>query len=166
MGKTRIRPAGNEDYAAIVAIYNQAVATGVQTADENAVSLEDKLPWLQKHDGKPYAIYVACVDSTVIGYVALSPYRFGRAAFKQTAEISYYLDTEHQGKGIGSLLIDHALRQCGSLGLKSLVAILLSCNSPSIALLEKFGFESWGLMPDIGRLKTGCVDHLYYGKKI
>ncbi|MBN4059738.1 MAG: N-acetyltransferase [SAR86 cluster bacterium] len=161
-----IKPAGPEHYDAIIGIYNQAVLTGLQTADTGEVTVEDKRDWLALHDGEHYSIYVACEDEKVVGYLALSPYRHGRAAFHHTAEISYYLDAQFQGQGIGSTLIEHAISQCSALEIESLVAILLSCNTTSVALLEKFGFKRWGLMPNIANLKIGKVDHYYYGKEL
>ncbi len=161
-----ITPASPKHYEAIVQIYNQAVRKGLQTADEQEVTVDEKIAWLQQHDGEHYGIYVAIEEDNVMGYLALSPYRHGRAAFYHTAEISYYLDTQYQGKGFGTKLIEHALSQCPALGIENLVAILLSCNMVSIALLEKFGFERWGLMPNIAKLNIGNVDHYYYGLKL
>lgn len=153
-------------YRDIIRIYNQAVDTGVQTADSNRVSLDEKKAWLDLHTGEHYVIYVILMAEKVAGYLALSPYRHGRSAFYKTAEISYYLDAEFQGQGLGARLLEHAMAQCPALGIESLVAILLSCNTASIALLEKFAFETWGCMPGIAKIKTRNVDHLYYGKHL
>ncbi len=158
--------ASSAHYGDIVRIYNQAVIAGSQTADENTISLKEKLPWLKQHTGDHYIIYVASVDAVIVGYLALSPYRYGRSAFAKTAEISYYLDNNYQGMGIGTKLIQHAINQCSELGIESLIAVLLSCNSASIAILKKFNFEKWGSMPNIANLKNGNVDHLYYGKHL
>jgi len=161
-----ITQASPTDYRDIVRIYNQAVVAGSQTADENPISLKEKLPWLKQHTGEHYIIYVANIDAKIVGYLALSPYRYGRSAFTRTAEISYYIDNNHQGKGIGIKLIKHAIIQCEELKIESLIAILLACNSRSIAILKKFKFEQWGAMPNIAKLKNGNVDHLYYGKHL
>lgn len=153
-------------YGDIVEIYNQAIVAGSQTADENTVSLKEKLSWLKQHTGEHYIIFVAIIDSEIVGYLALSPYRYGRSAFAKTAEISFYLDQNHQRKGIGSQLMQHAINKCPELKIKALIAILLSCNSASIAILKKFNFEKWGVMPGIAKLKSDTVDHLYYGKHL
>ncbi len=161
-----ITPASPSHYPDIVRIYNQAVVAGSQTADENTFSLKEKLPWLKRHTGDHYTIYVAIINAEIIGYIALSPYRYGRPAFAKTAEISYYIDKNNQGKGIGSQLIQYALNQCSELKIESLIAILLSCNGASLATLKKFNFEKWGRMPNIAKIKGSSVDHLYYGKHL
>ncbi len=154
------------DYPDIVRIYNQAITAGSQPAEEEVVSLEDKLPWLQQHTGDHYVIYVASHNENVIGYLALSPYRFGRSGFTKTAEISYYIDRHHQGNGIGKIFMQYAIEQCPQREIETLIAILLACNTASIALLEKYEFKQWGCMPNIAKLKNGGVDHLYYGRHL
>ncbi|MCK5718414.1 MAG: N-acetyltransferase [Thiomargarita sp.] len=161
-----IIPAASDHYIDIVRIYNQAVVAGLQTADENSISLQEKLPWLKQHTGDKYIIYVANIGIEIVGYLAISPYRYGRSAFVNTAEISYYIEKNHQGKGIGTQLIQHAIHQCPYLEIHSLIAILLSCNSASIAILKKFNFKEWGIMPNIAKMKNGNVNHLYYGKHL
>ena len=158
-----IKQATAENYNDIVRIYNQAVVTGVQTADEKIVSVKEKLSWLELHTGEHYIIYVESINSNIVGYLALSPYRHGRSAFLKTAEISFYVDSQYQRKGIGKKLIEHAISQCSDLNIDALIAILLSCNIASIAILKTFNFEKWGTMPKIAKLKSGDIDHLYYG---
>jgi phosphinothricin acetyltransferase len=83
-----------------------------------------------------------------------------------TAEVSYYVDYAHHGKGIGSMLMEHAIFDCQRIKKRILFAILLEVNVPSIRLLQKFGFEKWGFMPDVAEFSHGLCGHLYYGKKV
>jgi phosphinothricin acetyltransferase len=82
------------------------------------------------------------------------------------AEVSYYVDEGQRGKGVGSKLMHHALKEAPNFGFSVLVAILLNKNPASIALLDKFGFTAWGLMPGIARIGEEEADHLYYGLKL
>jgi phosphinothricin acetyltransferase len=59
------------------------------------------LEWFREHDNKEYPVYVAGIDNTVIGFVYINSYRSGRAALKQTAEISYFVDKNYRGMGVG-----------------------------------------------------------------
>lgn len=161
-----IRQASAEDYPEIVRIYNQAVSAGGLTGDEHLQTLDKKRAWLEQHNGRHYDLFVAQAGEEIRGYLALSPYRYGRPAFFNTAEISYYVDENYHRQGIASRLLDHALDACEKLEINTLIAILLSGNQASITLLEKNGFREWGCMPQIGRLQNGMVDHLYYGKHL
>ena len=80
--------------------------------------------------------------------------------------ISCYLDFSIHGQGIGSRLMEFMLSEAQRLGFRTLVAILLDCNSASIALLKKYGFSEWGRLPEIACLSGCYFDHLYYGKAL
>src|SRR5512139_155290 len=107
--ETIIRVAKLEDLPAIVGIYNQAVPTYRSTANTTPVTVEARQKWFQDHEPNHYPIFVAELDGCVIGWCSLSVYRPGRAALRFTAEISYYVDADHQGQGVGQALICHAL---------------------------------------------------------
>jgi phosphinothricin acetyltransferase len=68
--------------------------------------------------------------------------------------------------GIGSTLLEYAVKRAGEFNLKFLIAILISHNHPSIGVLKKFGFEEWGRMPGIVEFDGLTYDHLYYGRRV
>ena len=121
-----IRLAEQRDLPAIVEIYNQAIRMKSATADTVPVTLDERGAWLAGHDPSHYPVFVAVLDDAVVGYCSLSPYRAGRMALRHTAEISYYIHEKHRRKGIGSMLIEHAIRAGPRFGLKTLFAILFA----------------------------------------
>jgi hypothetical protein len=50
-----IRQAKPLDYPQLLQIYNQAVLAGGLTGDEPPLSLEERLPWLERHDALHYS---------------------------------------------------------------------------------------------------------------
>ena len=161
-----IRRAAAKDLGRLSDIYNQAVNAGYCTCDTQNFSEEERRGWFAVNENDRTPVFVGEAEGMVIGYAYLSLYRGGRPAVKDTAEISYYLDFDYLGKGIGKALFEHTVNAAKDLGYENLVAILLSCNEASIGLLKKFGFEEWGRMPDIAHTKGAVHSHLYYGKKI
>lgn len=161
-----IRLAKDTDLVSLVEIYNQAIVTKRCTADTETFQVEDRLSWFEDHQSKEYPLYVYEADNNVVGYLYFSGYRPGRKAMQHTAEVSYYLHNDYQGKGIGTKLMTFALNEGKELGFKTLLAILLAINVPSIKLLEKFGFEEWGCLPDIANFDGELCSHLYYGLKL
>ena len=155
--------AQKKDYPAIVDIYNQAIATGQNTADTELLTLEERAEWFASHTPEQYPLLVAKEAGTVVGYLTISAYRYGRKALIHTAEVSYYIHFDHHRKGIASQLMDVALKISPSLQIKTLIAILIGSNQGSIGLLKKYGFKEWGCMPDIVELTEGKSDHVYYG---
>lgn len=161
-----IRIAKNNDLEALVSIYNQAIVAGFQTADMEPMTISDRKEWFESHAPKQYPIFVAEIDKQVAGYLSISPYRPGRRAVRYTAELSYYVHNSFQRRGIASNLMRQAIDICPSIGIKTLFAILIDRNSPSIKLLEKFGFEKWGFLPGVSDFDGVEAGHLYYGLRV
>ncbi len=161
-----IRLASLDDVPAINLIYNQAIRSLGKTADLKPIALPDHEKWFEDRDSDMYPLYVLDIEDQTVGYFYFAPYRKGREALNQTAEITYYLDEDHLGKGLGTKLMEYGLSQAADLGFTTLVAILLDCNKASIGILRKFGFEEWGRVPKAARIKGIEYDHLYYGRKV
>ena len=115
---------------------------------------------------KQFPIYVAEEDGNVAAWLSFSPYRPGRQALDRTTEISYYVHENYRRKGIGEALLSFALQLAPSLNFSTMVAILLDNNNPSIKLLEKFGFERWGLIPGAAEFGDITCGHLFMGRKL
>ena len=156
-----IKIATQGDLPAIVEIYNQAVIAGEKTADLTTFSVNQRIEWFHQHTPEKYPIYVAVKDEVITGYLSFSAYREGREAFAHTAEVSYYIDKNYRGKSIGSELLQHAIQCCPALDIKNLIAMLIEGNQESIGLLEKFGFEQWGHLPNIAEFNGDETGHLY-----
>ena len=160
---TVIRVAGSDDLPALTEIYNQAIALRSATADLEPVTVSERRQWLGAHPADTYPVFVAEVSRRVTGYCSLSPYREGRQALRHTAEISYYIHEDWRGRGYGSQLIAHAIEVAPTLGFSVLFAILLDVNTDSVRILEKFGFERWGHLPEVADFDGAICGHFYYG---
>ena len=159
----QIRFANGNDLPFIVDIYNQAIAAKNSTADLHPFTVEQRVDWFSKFDANSYPIYVAEINNEVIGYATLSPYRNGREALRKVAEISFYLNHNAIGKGIGSALVKHVITDCARINKETLLAILLDVNTASIKLLQKFNFNEWGNLPLNSDFDGHRYHHLIYG---
>jgi phosphinothricin acetyltransferase len=161
-----IRPAIPKDYFEIVKIYNHAVDEKFATADTDYVSVESRKDWFEQHSADTYPIYIAEENGEVIGWCSLSPHRPGRKALRKIAEISYYIHKGHRRKGIANSLITYTIGKAKELGFTNLFTILLDLNKASIHILEKFGFEKWGHLPDVAEIEGVICGQFIYGKKL
>ena len=164
----QIRIATADDLAQIVAIYNQAVLRGNCTADTETLDPKERESWFTEHSPDKYPIFVICDKEygKVLGWYSLSAHRKGRKALAKVAEISYYVDSKQQGKGLGNTLMRHALDTAAQCGLHNLFAILLDTNTVSIALLEKYGFKQWGHLPDIAEFPDRICGQFIFGRPV
>jgi phosphinothricin acetyltransferase len=160
-----IRKAEIKDIDSIDTIYNQAIYSKYIVADLTPWTPKKRIKWFEDHNNN-YPIFVAEKEHDVIGYITISPYRPGRMALKQTAEISYFIDENNKRKGIAKKLIAYVESKCSELGIKTLFAIIIDCNKASIGLIEKCGYTIWGHLPNIAVFDVVEVGHLYYGKRI
>jgi len=154
------------DLKRITEILNQAILWGQTNAFTQTFCEEDRLDWFNNHTDGRYRIFVAKQNDQVIAYLSLSPYRKGRQAFLNTAEVSYYVDFNHHKKGIASLLMQHAFDYCRENNFTTLLAFLYGHNKQSISFLKKFDFEEWGLLPGVAIVNGKNFDHVIYGKRI
>lgn len=161
-----IRPATKNDWPFIIEIYNEGIVNRLSTAETKPVTVEDKMEWLKEHEEELFPLLMAEADGVIAGWICLSAYRKGRQALQNTAEISYYIRKHYWKKGIATQLMQAMISKAKELGFKNLIAILIDANNASTALLKKFGFEQWGLMPDIIEIDDKAYGHAYYGKKL
>ena len=164
--EVHIREADISDLPSIVSIYNQAVPTRRSTANTIPWTVESRTPWFIEHKPDNHPIFVAEVDGQVVGWCSLSVYRPGRLALRFTAEISYYIDSNFQRKGVGQTLIQHAIEVCPILNIKNIIAVIIDRNEPSRKILEKLGFEQWAYLPRVLDFDGQEFGEYYYGIRV
>ncbi|MEN8840667.1 MAG: N-acetyltransferase, partial [Octadecabacter sp.] len=98
--KIRQEQTGDE---AVIAEVTRAAFAGKAYANGD----EDTLPAKLRDGGALILSLVAVTGKTVIGHVALSPAKVGDAKWLAVGPVSVVPD--HQGRGIGSALVNHAV---------------------------------------------------------
>lgn len=144
------RPARSEDLEFIVNVYNSTITSRMVTADTEAISVEERIEWFKAHSER-YPLWIIRVDQIDIGFVSIRPF-YGRPAYRNTVEISIYLDEKHRGKGYGKQVLLKGISLCKKLGHKNLLGFIFEHNLASIALFKKCGFKEWGLLPGIAEM--------------
>lgn len=147
-------------------IYNQAVDDGLRTAHIHHYSMEERKSWFSEHSKEWFPVYVYLRDGEVLGWVSISSYRSDRQALNEVVEVSYYVHYGFHRQGIGTKLLEQAVSFCRNHHYRIMVAILVSDNMASIALLKKFGFQEVGRIPEAFHYKKDFYDHLFMSKNI
>ncbi len=159
-----IRIAELSDLPSIVDIYNQAISAGT-TGHTDAFTVQIRREWFLSHSARR-PLLVAETGETIIGWSNLTDYRPGRQAFQQTAEMSYYVHSEHRRQGVATALVSHMTKLAPSLKVRTLIAIILETNVASANLMERLGFSRWAELPSVARLDNQDVGHVYYGLRL
>ncbi len=160
-----IRTAIQSDLPALTTIYNQAILAK-QTADTVPFEVSGRQAWFDAHLDPQFPLYTALLDDQIVGYGTLSKYRGGRPALRHVVEISYYLHQSHQGKGIGTRLLQFLLKEAKQLGFQTAYALLLDINIPSVGLLKKLAFQQWGHLPNIAEVDGEICGQYIFGKPL
>jgi ribosomal-protein-alanine N-acetyltransferase len=103
------------------------------------------------------APFVIESDGDVVGRILLNGIVRGAL---QSASVGYWVEEQRSGRGIASralgLVIGHAF---GELGLHRLQAETTLTNAASARILERAGFEQYGVAPDYLRIAGRWQDH-------
>lgn len=145
-----IRDARESDLAGILPIRNHAIVHSTATWTDEVESLEDCSRWLAERRAADDAVLVAEEDGTVVGYAAYTRWR-PRMGYRYTVADSVYVLDEHQGKGIGKMLLVELIARATAAGKHVMIADIESNNAVSIKLHLSLGFTPAGTLPQIGR---------------
>lgn len=159
-----IRHATLADLPAIVAIYNSTIP-GYVTADTEPVTVESRVDWFHSYSPNHRPLWVMEIDGVVAGWLGLRSF-YGRSAYDITVEVSLYVASDYRRQGVGKALLEYAIETAPQFGITTLLGLVFAKNTPSIRLLEQFGFEQWGYLPQVARFATEDVDLVIVGKRV
>ena len=144
-----VRDSTEADLPAIVDIYNQSIAGAWSTADTKPISVSDRLDWYRKHSPEKRPLWVAEINGEIGAWVGLTSFYEGRPAYDATAEISLYIASAFQKRGIGTLLKKRMIEHCPRLGVTSLISMHFDHNAATRRINEQLGFEKAGHLSEI-----------------
>ncbi len=143
---TTIRAFQPEDWPTVQAIYQQGIDTKNATFQTQAKS------WTEWDESMlKICRLVAVTDGKVSGWAALSGVS-SRAVYAGVAEVSIYIASHQQGKGIGRSLLIELICQSESEGFWTLQAGIFPENEGSIVLHLKCGFAKVGVRQKLGQM--------------
>jgi len=145
-----LRPMTDADWRAVRKIYGEGIATANAT-------FETELPDWNHWDGNHLrACRLVAEESQaggkrILGWAALSPVS-RRRVYAGVAEVSVYVATNAQGRGLGKALLQALVEESERCGLWSLQASIFPENVASIALHKSCGFREVGVRQRLGKL--------------
>lgn len=166
MDELQFRMATLQDLPAIASILNQAILQGGQTAYTAPVDVADRELWLAKHSADQWPAFVVEKAGHIVGWCCFSPHRAGRSSLASLAEVTYYLDANWQGQGIGTATLEFLITEGAKRKFRNLFAILMDTNAASIHLLKKKGFQQWGHLPEVAEVDGRICGQVIYGRKV
>jgi L-amino acid N-acyltransferase YncA len=150
-----IRPSRTSDLDAMYAIFQAVVATGTTYAFAPDTGRDEALTYFV---GPGIASWVVEDEGRVVGMYKLVPNRHGLGS--HVANASFMVDPHHGGRGVGTLMGRHCLREARRAGFLSIqFNFVVSTNTPAVALWKKLGFQIVGTLPKaFNHRERGLVD--------
>ncbi|NND49578.1 MAG: N-acetyltransferase [Rhizobiales bacterium] len=146
-----IRHAVEADFAAVTAIYADAVLTGTASYELEPPGLDEMLRRWRALGEQGYPYRVAERDHTITGYAYAGPYR-PRPAYRFTAENAVYVAADARRGGVGRALLEQIISDCGQAGFRQMIAVIGdgSTHAASVGLHEALGFRLIGTIEGSG----------------
>jgi L-amino acid N-acyltransferase YncA len=147
-----IRPSGDADVVAMLAIYRHHVARGVGDLGDyepEALDEEDLKRRRKTMRRKRLPHLVAELNGEVAGYAYAVLFR-KRPAYRYTVKHSIYVHPDHLHEGIGRRLLPTLIEACATAGYRQMIGYIDGANEASLRLHETCGFRRVGLLPSVG----------------
>lgn len=160
-----VRDAGEEDLAAILAIYNDAVINTTAVYDYAPRSMEGELVWFAAKRDAKLPVLAAVDEGAVVGFASYGPFR-PWPAYLHTVENSVYVAPQRRGAGIGTALLGPLIARARSAGFHTMVAGIDASNAASLRLHEKFGFAQAGHFREVGWKFDRWLDLVFLQKML
>jgi L-amino acid N-acyltransferase YncA len=159
-----IRACEGKDTPEICEIYNYYIANTVITFEENPLSLADMSARIEAYT-ELYPWLVCEVEGVVVGYAYATKWK-ERAAYKNSLEVTVYLEHTQGEKGYGKALYSVLFESLKEIGCHVLLGGIALPNEASIGLHEYFGFKKVAHFPEVGFKLGRWVDVGYWQKII
>lgn len=144
-----IRDAVQADFEEITAIYNDVLTNSTAIYSDRPAGVSDRIAWWHARLEQRYPVLVATDGRRVCGFGSFGDFR-SWPGYRFTVEGTVHVASEFRGQGVGSLLLEALIVQARNAGKHSMIAGVDSENTASLHLLERFGFERVGCLPEIG----------------
>jgi L-amino acid N-acyltransferase YncA len=156
-GELEVRAARAEDLPAILAIYNDVIASTDAIFTEVPDTLDARREWFERRrtDGLP--VLVAVSGAQIAGFASYGPFR-PWPGYRDTVEHSVHVGAEHRRRGIGRALLGALIEHARGAHKHVIVAGIDGANDASIALHASLGFERVGYLNEVARKGARHLD--------
>ena len=160
-----IRDAVEADVPAILAIYNDVIATSTAVYREEPVTLEERLAWVRGRQAQGYPVLVAADASGVVGFISCGEFRHS-PCYLYSVEHSLHVRADQRRRGVGRALIEALIPRASALGKHVLIGGVDAENTASLRLHESLGFEEVARFREVGRKFGRWLDLVFLQRYI
>lgn len=142
-----IRKATEKDLEAILEIVNYNILNTTSIYDYEPRTLAQQKTIFDDKVKANFPLIVIEVDGEVAGFGTYGTFRF-KEGYKFTVEHSVYVSINHQGKGLGKLLLAELIELAKKQKLHTMIAVIDAENQNSVEFHKQFGFKTVGIIKE------------------
>ena len=144
-----IRKATTSDLPSILEIVNFAIANTTAIYDYDSRILEQQAEIFETKKANNFPLFVIEVENEILGFGTYDTFRT-KIGYRFTVEHSVYVKDGFAGKGIGKLLLQKLIDTAKAEKYHVMIGVIDASNENSIRFHEKFGFQSMGILKEVG----------------
>jgi len=147
---------------AILEIFNEAILNSTALYDYTPRTRQSMAGWFEaKQRGGFPVIGVENAAGILVGFGSYGIFR-AWPAYKYTVEHSVYVQQDHRGQGLGTVLVKELIAAARDSDLHALIGGIDATNAGSISLHEKLGFRHVGTLSQVGFKFGRWLDLAFY----
>ncbi|SFD74706.1 phosphinothricin acetyltransferase [Paenibacillus catalpae] len=156
MSEILVRHATPLDIQGILTLYNQGIEDRIATLEVEPKDISYMEGWFNSRSAR-YSVLVAVEGAAVVGWASLNKYSL-RSAYDGVADLSIYIEREHRGIGIGSMLLTKLEEVTLCSGFYKILLFTFPFNGLGQGLYRKLGYREVGIFYKQGIIDGNFVD--------
>lgn len=149
----------------VMDIFNHYIENSFAAYPEKRVPVDLFELLFEKSKGYPAYAIVNDATKRVVGFCNLKAHN-PLSTFKETAEITYFIDPLEVGKGIGKQALNLLEAKGLEMGIRQILASISSLNEQSLIFHIKNGFKECGRFTNVIKKNNTYFDVVWMQKRI
>ena len=150
-----IRPAGPDDVAGVVEVFNGVIAERRYTAMAEPVTVATEAAYMAGL-GPRGVMFVAVVDGRIVGFQTLEPFAAFTTSMDHVGILGTQLVPDWRGRGVGLALWEASTAFAREQGFEKILIYVRAGNAGALRFYRKLGFRDIG----VARRQV-CIDGVY-----
>ena len=143
----KVRNATEKDLEEILEIVNYNILNTTSIYDYEPRTLTQQKAIFDDKNKEGFPLIVIEIDNEIAGFGTYGTFRF-KEGYKFTVEHSVYVSVNHQGKGLGKLLLAELIELAKKQKRHTMIAVIDAENQNSVEFHKQFGFETVGIIKE------------------
>ncbi len=162
-----IRNAVPDDAAAIVAIFNPIIESGLYTAFTAPFAIETERSYIaDQHQRGIFHVAVHPDHGRIVGFQVVDPFAFYTSAFDHVGSIGTYVDLGMRRQGIAAALYPATFDAARRKGYEKLFSFVRADNPAALAAYLGQGFTVVGTARDQAKIGGRFIDEIIIERRL